>query len=94
MRNEEENDEQPTEIISDHEPINELKKYDFIDELPESLRDAIRCFFINISVRNLRGDQYDHNTMLVNISQLKVHQDRLQILIEEYRKELFYLFIN
>jgi len=69
--------------------IYELKKYDDISSLPESLQQAVRAFIIVIAIRNIRGEKNSHNTMLVNISHLKVHQDRLEFLIGEYRKEIY-----
>ncbi len=78
----------PVIVIDDHEPVFELKKQSVIEELPESLREAIRAFIIVISIRNLRGDNNAHNTMLVNISHLKLHQNRLETLIGDYHKEI------
>jgi len=79
----------PVEEITDHWPIFELKKDNQITVLPESLKQAIRAFIIVIAIRNLRGEGATHNTMLVNISHLKVHQDTLEFLIEEYRKSIY-----
>lgn len=78
----------PVVVINDYEPIFELKKQDNIEFLPESLKEAIRAFVIVVSVRNLRGDSTSHNTMLVNISHLKDHQNKLEFLIGEYHKEI------
>lgn len=75
----------PVVIINDHEPIYELKSDAFIPILPESLKKAIRTFIIVIAIRNIRGFSTRHNTMLVNISHLKTHQDRLETLIDEYK---------
>ena len=75
--------------IKDHWPIFELKKDDQITILPESLKQAIRAFIIIIAIRSLRGESRSHNTMLVNVSHLKRHQDSLEILIEEYRKNIY-----
>jgi len=78
----------PVIEINDHWPIFELKKDDPITMLPETLKEAIRAFIIVIAIRSLRGENTSHNTMLVNISHLKVHQDTLEFLIEEYRKNI------
>ena len=75
--------------IEDHWPVYELKKDAQIMTLPESLKHAIRTFIIVIAIRNLRGEGKTHNTMLVNISHLRVHQDSLEFLIEEYRKSIY-----
>lgn len=78
----------PIVIVEDHEPIFELKKHDDIYELPKSLKEAVRAFVITVAVRNLRGEKNSHNTMLVNISHLKDHQNKLELLISEYHREI------
>ncbi|MEH6639256.1 MAG: Z1 domain-containing protein [Porticoccaceae bacterium] len=78
----------PTVVINDHDPIYELKGTDEISTIPESLREAVRAFVLVIAIRALRGDEHAHNTMLVNISHLKKHQNKLEYLIYEYYKEI------
>lgn len=78
----------PTIPIVDYGPVYELKSADEILEIPESLKEAIRAFILVIAVRSVRGEKSAHNTMLVNISHLKVHQNRLEVLIAAYHKEL------
>lgn len=77
-----------TNVISDCDNLLNLKSEDHIGHIPESLKEAVRAFLINIAIRGLRGEKYSHNTMLVNVSHLKVHQNRLEILIEQYRDQL------
>ena len=85
----ESNAEGPLIVIDDHEPIHNLKNADETHyDLPESLKDAIRAFFIVIAVRAIRGQGFSHNTMLVNISYLKKHQNYFEKLIEEYKTTL------
>ena len=79
----------PVIEIDDHWPVYELKKDNQITMLPESLKQAIRAFVIVVATRSLRGESKSHNTMLVNISHLKIHQDSLEFLIEEYRKNIY-----
>lgn len=79
----------PLVVIDDYAPIFELKKYDSIHTLPESLREAVRSFVLAVAIRSVRGESTSHNTMLVNISHLKDHQNQIEYLIEEYRKELY-----
>lgn len=78
----------PTVPITDYLPVYELKGTQKIDSIPESLKEAVRTFILIIAIRSLRGEQYAHNTMLVNISHLKIHQNQLEFLIGEYHKEL------
>ena len=79
----------PVVEINDHWPIFELKKTDQITMLPETLKQAIRAFVIVIAIRSLRGENTSHNTMLVNVSHLRVHQDSLEFLIEQYKQNIF-----
>lgn len=69
-------------------PLYELKSKDEITFIPESLKSAVRAFVIVCSVRAFRGQGKSHNSMLVNVSHLKVHQDKLELLIDEYFNEL------
>ena len=86
----ESNSTSPIIEINDHWPIHELKNKDDADyELPESLKDAIRAFVIVTAVRAIRGQKNSHNTMLVNISHLSKHQNHLETLIDDYKKDLF-----
>lgn len=78
----------PTVPISDHGPISELKKTSEISTIPESLKEAVRAFVLVIAIRSLRGERYAHNTMLVNISHLTVHQNKLEFFISSYHKEI------
>ena len=79
----------PVVVIKDHSPIFELKKDHEVNFLPESLKESIRSFILNVAIRSIRGEKTSHNTMLVNISHLKDHQNQLEFLIEEYRKEIY-----
>jgi Z1 domain-containing protein len=83
-----EDDISPAVPILDHECLFEKKKTDDIKYIPESLKEAVRAFMLVIAIRSLRGDRYVHNTMLVNISHLKVHQNKLEVLIDEYHQEI------
>lgn len=78
----------PTVPIYDYGPIYELKSKDEIEALPESLKEALRAFILVIAIRSVRGEKSAHNTMLVNISHLKIHQNRLEHLIDSYHKEV------
>lgn len=74
--------------VDDCKMLTNLKSYDSIEYIPDSLKEAVRVFLINICVRTLRGSPHEHNTMLVNISHLKVHQDRVACLIAQYHETL------
>lgn len=53
-----------------------------VQNLPDSLRDAIRAFVVAIAVREARGDS-SARTMLVNVSRFKRVQAQVHQLVEE-----------
>jgi hypothetical protein len=71
-------------------------KYDpFPVKLPESLKEAVRCYILAIAVRNSReGMMIDskfyqpHNTMLVHISRFGEWQNKTKELLIDYLNEL------
>jgi hypothetical protein len=77
-----------TVSLEDNNSLYELKKADEIYSIPESLKKAIRGFVLVCAIRALRGDSTAHNSMLVNVSHLKIHQNKLEHYIKEYFVEL------
>jgi hypothetical protein len=64
------------------------KKDHQVTNLPETLKDAIRHFLLNIAIRQRRGQSNKHNSMLVHISRFtKVHQSTAS-LIENYLNKI------
>jgi hypothetical protein len=81
----------PIEIIDDNEemfPMTGQKKDTPVGPISNSLKEAIRAFIISSSIRDSRGQQDDHKSMLVNITHLNVPQGQITNNIEEYLKEL------
>lgn len=74
--------------LEENNSLYELKKVDEITSIPESLKVAIRGFVLVCAIRALRGDSTAHNSMLVNVSHLKIHQNKLEYYIKEYFDEL------
>ena len=72
--------------ISDNEDILPIKhKIDqTVDELPESLEEALRAFLIARCIRNLRGQAASHCSMLVNASRFTDVQGRIRNRLHEY----------
>ncbi len=65
--------------ISDSEeafPTNH-KSYYQIPYIPESLKRAVRQFFLANTIRDLRGHENTHRSMLVNVSRFTDVQDKL-----------------
>ena len=74
-------------------PLKHNSKSD-VGPISESLKDAIRAFIISGAIRNLRGDEHEHKTMIVNITALNIHQKELTFMIENYLKENRLIFKN
>jgi hypothetical protein len=52
------------------------------NEVPDSLRLAIKCFIITCAIRRLRGQANSHNSMLVHVSRLISWQREIKDLVE------------
>ena len=80
--------------------ISRKEKNTFIvNELPDSLKEAVKVFFIQNAIRDLRGDKNKHRSMLVNVSYLNEIQKQVRNLIAEYvalikREIKQYIFVN
>jgi hypothetical protein len=55
-----------------------------VEELPESLKEAVKAFLIARCIRNLRGHAGSHCSMLVNASRFTDVQGRLRNRLHEY----------
>ncbi|WP_303984887.1 Z1 domain-containing protein [Niallia circulans] len=64
--------------------IKHKKEYENeLNQLPESLHDAVRLFIINIAIRNLRN-QKKHNSMLIHISRFTEVHIKVKKLVTKY----------
>ncbi len=72
-------------LIDDNEDILPLKhKIDHpVDVLPDSLIEAVRAFLVSRAIRNSRGQQAAHASMLVNASRFTDVQGRLRSQIND-----------
>lgn len=59
-----------------------------VNFIPESLKEAIRLFLINISIRNLKGQENQHNSMLVHTSRFTGVHEQVSNLTEKYLNSL------
>ena len=57
-----------------------------IDDIPESLKTAIKCFIITCAVRIARGQENKHNSMLIHVSRFQAWQNHLKIIIDRLFK--------
>lgn len=72
--------------IRDAEDIIPLKhKIDLdLQELPASLKRAIRQFVLARAIRNLRGQSGKHCSMLINVSRFVAVQKNIRVLVKQY----------
>lgn len=85
----EENNDYIVEIddYSEDLPMHHKKDHQ-LNSIPESLKEAIRLFTINIAIRSLRGQGKKHNSMLVHATRFtSVHQG-LSIEIGKYLEKI------
>ena len=76
--------EDQVNTIADAEDIIPLRHKNHwpVDELPESLREAIRTFLLTCAIRDLRKEPLKHRTMLVNVSRFNTVQNAVTQLIK------------
>ena len=74
---------------------NKHKKDDIkptLSEVPESLRLAIKCFIVTCAIRNLRGQDHKHNSMLIHVSRFQSWQNHIKDLVTRifnyYKQEI------
>lgn len=60
--------EEDTEIFT---TIKKKTDADKFEEVPPQMREAILAFLLTISIRNLRGQRKNHNSMLIHTSRFK-----------------------
>jgi len=74
--------------IEDSHHFDHSKKEFKIDELPESLKEAVRAFVLSHAARDLRGHAGQHNSMLVHVSRFNLVQDQVVELLQRYILEM------
>lgn len=63
------------------------KKDDALQYLPESLKEALAAFFIANAVRDLRGDNKAHRTMMINISRFIAVQNQITKVVDGFVRD-------
>lgn len=74
-------------IITIEEPVNiklNHKKNIEVKYLPDSLKDAIRLFIINIGIRCLRNQNGKHNSMLIHATRFTMVHQKIALCVEQY----------
>ncbi|MDT1958789.1 Z1 domain-containing protein [Carnobacterium divergens] len=59
-----------------------------VEKLPETMKEAICVFFLQNAIRDLRGDNKKHRSMLINVSHLNMIQEQVNYLVEAYVGDL------
>lgn len=59
-----------------------------VPALPPSMEEAIRIFFLQNAIRDLRGDRKKHRSMLINVSYLNRIQEQIKNLVDAYVGDL------
>jgi hypothetical protein len=83
-------------IIDDYGDFLPLKhkKEELPNFIPVSLEDAIKAFILVCAIRILRGQESEHNSMLINVSRFTGIQSEIRILIFSYINKLRDAVIN
>lgn len=68
-------------------PVNH-KKYAPFDVLPSTLRDAMFSYFLSNVIRDLRGDNYTHRGMLINISSYVSTHENIKNTVQNFYNEV------
>jgi hypothetical protein len=58
-----------------------------VERLPDSLRDAMAAFIVANAIRDLRGDEAEPRSMLINVSRFNRVQAQVHELVEEQLEE-------
>lgn len=85
-----ENSEKFTIEIDDCEGYIPLrhKNGDPVLEIPPTLKEAIRLFILTRAIRNLRGQEKKHASMMINVSRFVATQRDVKQLVELYLDEI------
>ncbi len=72
--------------VDDHAEFLPLrhKKDELPEELPDSLKEAIRTFVLVRAIRILRGHLDQHHSMMINVSRFTAVQSQVKLLVAEY----------
>ncbi|MDW7661875.1 MAG: Z1 domain-containing protein, partial [Bacillota bacterium] len=67
-------------------PFNH-KKDDVLNKIPGSMKEAIASFFIGNAIRDLRGHNNKHRTMLINVSRFIDVQESISKVVDSFVRE-------
>lgn len=67
---------------------NKHKSTFLVQEIPEDMKEAIATFLVANAIRDLRGDDTAHRSMLINVSRFTNVQEQLGNIVNAYLKEM------
>jgi len=78
--------------VEDQEPlfpkkINKYNKEELPEDVPTSLKTAIKSFILTCAIRRLRGQETKHNSMLVHVALYVAWIDRIAWLVNEIMRD-------
>jgi len=84
-----ENNKYLVEIKDNEEfiPIKHKKDH-IITQLPESLKEAVRLFVLNITIRFMRGQEHKHNSMMIHVSRFTAVHQKISSLVKNYLEKI------
>lgn len=56
------------------------------DDIPESLKTAVKCFIVTCAIRIARGQENKHNSMLIHVTRFQVWQNVVKELVDKLFK--------
>jgi len=65
-----------------------IARYKGKDTFPDSLREAINSFILACAIRNLRGQENEHSSMLVHVTRFNAVQQQVFEQIDQYLSEI------
>lgn len=78
------------QFIPEHHKKDDIKPT--YNDIPQSLKTAIKCFIITCAIRVTRGQEHKHNSMLIHISRFQSWQNIIKDLVERqfnfYKQEI------
>lgn len=77
---------EPSEVET-YLPLKHKKDHDF-SSLSPSMKDAVNAFLLSNVIRDLRGDQNSHRSMLFNISRFSAMHEAIKVEVSEYLVEI------
>lgn len=77
---------EPNEVET-YLPLKHKKDHNFSNLAP-SMKDAINAFLLSNTIRDLRGNEHSHRSMLFNISRFSALHEAIKVIVSEYLEDI------